>query len=413
MKIALISNDVALVRLCQEVVRKLPTAGCTLEAVSPGDAVQAALYLWDLDSKPTIPAADTDRPTGIDVFLVRRSEHKAFLIENPQAAASTLLKPVNPVSLEVFLDQVVTRLASTLEEGGPASADDLHPAGQEVLLECLLHANMRFQEFEEERTNFWARVAHDLRAPLTAANGYCGMLLEEQVGPLNAEQCQLLERIQNSLKRLIRMSSAMFQLTAGETVEHKFELKRTDIESCIKHAVDEIRFFAAEKNLTLDVAPSSPGQPIYVEPTQIGQVLVNLLENACKFTPRHGVIEVRGYPVHCWFLGKERPLPSSSHPAGPAAARFYNGYRVDVQDSGPGISAGHLPHIFDEYVSYGSPKDRTGGGLGLAICRMIIRAHHGRIWAETKENGSILSFVVPFNQSVIQEEFKPAVSYAH
>ena len=66
----------------------------------------------------------------------------------------------------------------------------------------------------------------------------------------------------------------------------------------------------------------------------------------------------------------------------------------------------------DEYVSYGSPKDRTGGGLGLAICKMIIRAHHGRIWAETNEEGTTLSFIVPFNQSVIQEEFRPAVSYA-
>jgi signal transduction histidine kinase len=410
-RIALVSIDESLLPLCQDIVNRLPVAGCAVELAEPRQPVEADLYIWDMDSKPRFAREAWRRPPGNDVFLVRRSGLKEFLTQQPQAAASTLLKPVSPATLEVFLTQFVSRLVNTAEEPASTALDTLPSADQELLLDCLLHANLRLQEFEDDRTNFWARAAHDLRAPLTAAGGYCGLLLEEQTGPLNSTQRELLERMQNSLRRLSRMASAMFQLTAGKMVERKFELKRTDIEKCIRHSVEEVRFFATEKNLTLDVAVSSPGQPLYLEFSQIEQVLVNLLENACKFTPRNGRIEVRGYPAHCWgFADSTFPFPAV--PAAGSASKSTNGYRVDIRDSGPGIPADHLPHIFDEYVSYGTPKDRSGGGLGLAICRMILRAHHGRIWAEADDRGTTFSFIVPFNPSVIQDQFEPAASHA-
>lgn len=411
MKIALVSTDETLLPLCQDIATRLPVAGCVVELAEPEQPVEADLYIWDMDSKPRFAREAWRRPPGNDVFLVRRSGLKEFLARQPQAAASTLLKPVSPATLEVFLTQFVSRLVNTMEEPVSPALDTLPAADQEFLLDCLLHANLRLQEFEDDRTNFWARAAHDLRAPLTAAGGYCGLLLEEQTGPLNPTQRELLERIQNSLRRLSRMASAMFQLTAGKMVERKFELKRTNIEECIRRSVEEVRFFATEKNLTLDVAVSGPGQPLYLEASQIEQVLVNLLENACKFTPRNGRIEVRGYPAHCWcFAEPAFPFPTATA-AGPAS-KATNGYRVDIRDSGPGIPADHLPHIFDEYVSYGSPKDRSGGGLGLAICKMILRAHHGKIWAETGDRGTTFSFVVPFNPSVVQDEFEPAATHA-
>jgi hypothetical protein len=105
---------------------------------------------------------------------------------------------------------------------------------REGLLESLLHATLLLQAFEEERTNFWARAAHDLRAPLTAASGYCELLAEAQMGPLNANQQELLSRMQHSLRKLSRMASAMFQLTAGRQLERKYELKRADIEGSIQ-----------------------------------------------------------------------------------------------------------------------------------------------------------------------------------
>jgi signal transduction histidine kinase len=239
-----------------------------------------------------------------------------------------------------------------------------------------------------------------MRAPLTAASGYCGLLLETQIGPLNADQQELLERIRHSLTKLQRMASAMFQLTAGRQIEGKYELKRTDIEESVTRSVDEIRFFASEKNLTLDVELIPPGHPLYLEPNQIEQVLVNLLENACKFTPRNGRIQVRAYPAAWSFNGKHGLADRQTKPV--------SGYRIDISDSGAGIAPDHLHSIFDEYVSYGNGSDRAGGGLGLAICKMIVHAHHGEIWAESADHGTTFSFVLPFNELAANEDFNLA-----
>jgi signal transduction histidine kinase len=72
-----------------------------------------------------------------------------------------------------------------------------------------------------------------------------------------------------------------------------------------------------------------------------------------------------------------------------------NAYRVDIRDSGNSIPAEHIDHIFEEYTSYAGGRDRSGGGLGLAISRMIVDQHDGRIWAENTESGPMFSIVLP------------------
>jgi signal transduction histidine kinase len=72
---------------------------------------------------------------------------------------------------------------------------------------------------------------------------------------------------------------------------------------------------------------------------------------------------------------------------------------VDVSDTGTGILAEHLERVFEEYTSYSGSQDRSGGGLGLAICKMIVTAHGGHVWAENHAGGARLSFVLPVSQS--------------
>jgi signal transduction histidine kinase len=76
-----------------------------------------------------------------------------------------------------------------------------------------------------------------------------------------------------------------------------------------------------------------------------------------------------------------------------------NSYRVDIRDSGTAIHPDHLAAIFEEYTSYSAGRDRSGGGLGLAICRSIVDQHEGRVWAENTDTGSMISFVLPLRQS--------------
>ncbi len=201
--------------------------------------------------------------------------------------------------------------------------------------------------------------------------------------------------MEHSAKRISRMASAMFDLSIGAKVDRKPDLREGDIHERIKQAMHEILPLAREKQISLkadDVACS--GQPLYFESSQIEQVLLNLLDNACKFTHRNGAIEVRGYP----YFWERRFLVAGSAPSERRAGsvRSPNCYRIDIRDTGPGIPPDRLSHIFEEYTSYSGPQDRSGGGLGLAICRLILSRHEGHIWADSYENGTIFSFVLPY-----------------
>ena len=122
--------------------------------------------------------------------------------------------------------------------------------------------------------------------------------------------------------------------------------------------------------------------------------MINLLDNACKFTPKAGEIEIRGYPAF-WERRSARHFSVPSVERRSKEIREPNAYRVDIRDSGPQIPREHLETIFEEYTSYAGGRDRSGGGLGLAICRMIITSHEGRVWAENIGYGPQFSFLLP------------------
>ena len=267
-------------------------------------------------------------------------------------------------------------------------------ADRDEMLQCLIQSNLQLQEYDQDRTNFLTRAVHDFRAPLTATSGYCGLLLSEALGPLTVDQKEVLRRMQHSTKRLSRMASAMFELSVGRHVKRQPDLHRGDIRECVDQAIHEVTPFIDGKNLSLSVELDRGGDSLYLEPGQIEQVLINLLDNACKFTPKSGSIEIRGYPFF-WdrrtmhmspMVRTERRLGDFQSP---------NSYRMDIRGSGARIPRTHLEKIFEEYTSYAGGQDRSGGGLGLAICRMIVTAHEGHIWAENTEQGPRFSFVLP------------------
>jgi signal transduction histidine kinase len=267
-------------------------------------------------------------------------------------------------------------------------------ASRDEILQTLLHANLRLQEYDHQRTNFIARAVHDFRAPLSSLSGFCGLLAGGELGSLNERQREALRRMLHSTKRLARMASAMSDLSIGPRTGSKPNLQEGDIQELINQALHEALVLAREKAISLrveDIVP--PPIPLYFESSQIEQVLVNLLDNACKFTPKGGSIKVRAYP-YFWerrFLANgiipaERRIGTDETP---------NSYRVDVADTGPGVPADRQVSIFEEYTSYCGPLDRSGGGLGLAISRHVMSGHKGHVWVESDQNGAVFSFVLP------------------
>jgi len=206
----------------------------------------------------------------------------------------------------------------------------------------------------------------------------------------------------HSATRLSRISTAMFQLTVPPKVDQDLNLEQADLRDCLDQAMHEVALILKEKRIsvTVEIEPAPDG--LLFEKSQMEQTLVNLLENACKFTPREGTIEISGYP----FFWERRAVQSvaidRSLDRRTQQAAGFNAFRVDIRDNGPGIPAAHVLKIFEEYTTYGGGQDRSGGGLGLAICRMILSRHSGRIWAESHPSGALFSFVLPLQRANTQ-----------
>jgi signal transduction histidine kinase len=308
--------------------------------------------------------------------------------------ANILLKPVSRAALQAFLADAFDRAAAA-----QARTIEVLRGDRDELLQCLMQTNLKLQEYDHDRTRFLARAVHDFRAPLTAITGYCDLLLAEDLGNLTGQQRDVLERMQRSARKLSRMASAMFQLSIAPRVEVSLDMQACDIRDCIDQAIHELMPFAQDRRLTLCSNVLPPAEPVWFDRIKIEQVLVNLLDNACKFAPRGGTIDVTGYPYY-WEnnAGDDTaPIAVGSREQRP------NAYRVEIRDTGPGIAPAHLTSIFEEYTSYGGGSDRSGGGLGLAVCRMILNQHKGRIWAQSSDAGTVFSFVLPTQRAWVQD----------
>lgn len=393
MEVSVISRDHEFCELCREVLGELANP-FTLRRAEP-DAVPAGadLYIWDFEPDQSFPDQFRGPAPSRHLFLVNRKDLNLFHERRAVIDPVVLLKPATRVTLSAFLGQSLGSLATA----GPRP--DVLRASCDELLGCLIRTNLKLQEYDQERTNFLARAVHDFRAPLTALSGYCGLLLAEPLGALNDDQKEVLKRMEHSAKRLSRMASAMFQLSIGGHVKFQPHLEKADLQECLDQTLHELAPFIEEKRLTVSVNILSAPTSLYFDRNQMEQALLNLLDNACKFTPKGGRIDVTGYSFF-WDRRSHQPLaPRDMTERRIQECRAPNSFRIDIHDSGPGIPLEHLKSIFEEYTRYAGTQDRTGGGLGLAICKLILNGHRGRVWAESSESGSTFSLVIPFNSA--------------
>ena len=395
MNVTLISRDKDLYRLCRDILADVTKQNWTVSAVEPDEAPDNAdLYLWDL--QPSIFPAEFPNSSATHLCLVSRKD-LPLPAQLGGSNPSILLKPVTRATLTAFLTLAIAAHQHRLSDRTSLRAD------LDEMLQCLIQTNLKLQEYDQDRTAFLARAVHDFRAPLTALSGYCGLLLSEPLGPLNKDQREVIQRMLNSTQRLSRMAAAMFQLSVGRQVKRAVDLHPGDIQSCLDQALHEISPFADDKSITITVDASPSMRQLFFEPGQVEQVLINILHNACKFTAKSGMIEVTGHP---FFWDRRSNSSAVSIERRARTVREPNSYRVNISNSGAPIPREHLSSIFEEYTSYAGGRDRSGGGLGLAICRMIISEHHGKIWAENTSAGPMISFVIPMRIEASREPQK-------
>jgi two-component system sensor histidine kinase KdpD len=236
-----------------------------------------------------------------------------------------------------------------------------HQIGLALEVDRLQEDNEKAQldaEKERLRSSLLSSVSHDLRTPLAAIIGSASSLLQSGSPVTEDKARELLENIQEEAQRLARLVHNLLQTTRLESGSVHLHQEPCSIEELVGSALERTEKLLAGRQIVTQLPEDLPMVPL--DGVLLEQVFINLLENAARHTPA-------GTPVDI-----------SAQTEGEALL-------VEVADRGPGLGADELERVFEKF--YHARSASAGAGLGLAICRAVVDAHGGRIWAENRAGG--------------------------
>lgn len=379
MTIGVLSEDSDFVAFCQR-VGSYSSVNCVAVDQTPSGSFPRVLIV---DVQPHWDPATLEPACGsVTIVVIHPDSITRFSTLLSKRGVVPLPRPVSEEALQAAISvafECCTSPSQPSTEGGVPS------------LESLLRVMARLSGADSVASRAVAMTVHDLRTPLMAAMGYCQLILRDSA-PLQHRQVESLEQLQYCLNKVDRLVADLGQLSHGQSGGMAPRRRRADIELCLKRSLIPVIPLAADKQILIRYHVEPPRGPLYFQADQIDRVLINILENACKFTPRGGMIDVYAGPVY------DPRLSDSSPESGDCLHGIPNAYRVDVRDSGPGVPTRFLRSIFDAAFIVNRSDERSGTGLGLAISRSIIEAHGGHIWAESQGQGLAVSFVLSMHR---------------
>lgn len=237
---------------------------------------------------------------------------------------------------------------------------------------AVFHDITQVKQTEKMRRDFVANVSHELRTPLSAINGYAETLLEGAFeDPAVAKD--FIQIIFNHSQRLSQLVRDLLDLSKLESSEEPFELHPIDFIPIVEKAIQLSQKHLTEKQITCHFVPPTDFPKVLAHEGNIEQVITNLLDNAIKYTPQEGAIEIR------------------------MLVRADGFAQIDVKDTGIGIESKHINRVFERFyrVDKARSRDLGGTGLGLAIVKHIVQSHGGEVWVSSLPGvGSTFSFTL-------------------
>jgi signal transduction histidine kinase len=224
----------------------------------------------------------------------------------------------------------------------------------------------------QHKSDFLANMSHELRTPLNAIIGFSQVLREEMVGDVNEKQREYLEDILSSGNHLLSLINDVLDLSKVEAGQVELELTPFSLQEALERGVAMVRERATRDGVQVTLAANSDIDVVTGDERRIRQVIFNLLTNAVKFTPAGGSVDV-------W------------------ATQVNGEVSVSVADTGRGIAAEDLRHIFEEFrQTEAGIEQGEGTGLGLALSKRLVELHGGRIWVDSRlGRGSTFVFTLP------------------
>jgi signal transduction histidine kinase/putative methionine-R-sulfoxide reductase with GAF domain len=324
----------------------------------------------------TIHTPDTQAPETVEAYPdnhpgVRRTSLHIPLTRDAAAfgVISLMRFPIDPFTereialAETFADQAVIAIENAR------------------LFDALQEANHQLAEASQHKSEFLANMSHELRTPLNAIIGFSEVLLERMFGELNEKQEEYLRDILSSGQHLLGLINDILDLAKVEAGRMELELAEFSLREALENGLTMLKERASRHGITLGLEIGPGLDLIVADERKVKQVVFNLLSNAVKFTPDGGRVEVD-------------------------ARRADGEVRIAVRDTGVGIAAEDLPHVFDEFRQVGLGTARAEGtGLGLALAKRFVELHGGRIWVESEPRaGSTFTFSLPQPAAVSETE---------
>ncbi len=317
------------------------------------DALRNLLSLpWDVADKMPLEVIRNAELEGAIREVIKDGRERAFELTLPSSGGRTF--EVNVVGIR-------------------SSPEEISKEGERIRgAITVFHDITRLKELEKIRQDFVANVSHELRTPLTTIKGYAETLLEG--GLVEDEAFQFVQVIKRHTDRLTKIVEDLLILSRIESKEFKLKLETFSLQDLVDDVIDFVKEAAEKKKISISRDEISSSMSIDADRNYIEQVLINLLDNAIKYTPEGGKVIVS------------------------AVEKDSKDIQFSVEDNGIGIPKEDLSRIFERFyrVDKGRSKELGGTGLGLSIVKHLVQAHGGRVWVESQlGKGSTFYFTLP------------------
>ncbi len=319
------------------------------------------------------------------ILLINPAVERMFDIKYENSVGKTVIEVIRNFELEKLLHEALESnesLTRELQLMAPEprsfriSTAPLTNESGVVGVVAVMRDITAFREVERMKTEFVANVSHELRTPLTSIKGFVETLLDGALED-QATARHFLEIINDEADRLNRLISDLLSLSRIEAKQREVHKKPLDLEKLIYNSSSILIPLATEKNQSLNVNIIGRLPVIDADEDMLGQLMINLVDNAIKYTPEGGQISIR-------------------------AEQWNDGVKVAVSDTGIGIARESIPRLFERFYRVDKARSREmgGTGLGLAIVKHILEVHNGKIQVESRlGKGSTFTFYIPAKQS--------------
>jgi signal transduction histidine kinase len=235
----------------------------------------------------------------------------------------------------------------------------------------------KLEKLDKAKSEFISITSHQLRTPLTAIKGYISMIIDGTYGELREEAKRPMENVYRSNERLIKLVNQLLNLSKLEAGKIQFEPKPCSLEKIVSEVIDELKINAEKKGLSLRMEKTEDLPETLIDEDKLRQVLLNLLDNAIKYTQRGGVvIELK---------------------------KRYNYQEIRISDTGEGMTGEEIKDLFQSFsrASAGTQLHIEGAGIGLYIAKKFIEMHQGKIWAESPGKGKGSTFYIQLPMNIV------------